>query len=63
MCIEFIEFASTDRKPEVRISTRPSLDLPLAPLSRVAFDEGLLEGLRRKRKGSLNPSTGRAHKI
>jgi hypothetical protein len=28
-----------------------------------AFDEGLPEGLRRERKGPLNPSTGRANKI
>ena len=52
LCLEFIEFASIDRKSEVRISARgPSLDLPLAPLSQVAFDEGLPEGLRRERKG------------
>jgi hypothetical protein len=64
LCIEFIEFASTNQKPEIRISARvPSLDLPLAPLSHVAFDEGLPEGLRRERKGPLNPSTGRANKI
>jgi len=64
LCMEFIEFASTERKPEVRISARgASLDLPLAPLSHVAFVEGLPEGLRRERKGPLNPSTGRANKI
>ncbi len=64
LCIEFIEFARTDRKPEVRISTRgPSLDVTVAPLSHVAFDERLPEGLRRERKGPLNTSTGRANKI
>jgi len=62
LCIEFIEFARTDRKPELRISTRgPSLDV--APLGYVVFDERLPEGLRRERKGPLNISTGRANKI
>jgi hypothetical protein len=58
-----LEFASTN-KPEVKIATLvPSPDLLVAPLSYVAFDERLPEGLRRERKGPLNPSTGRATKI
>jgi hypothetical protein len=59
-----IEFAITNQKPEVRVAVRgPPLDVPTAPLSPVAVDEGLPEGLRRERKGPLNPSTGRAEKI
>jgi hypothetical protein len=59
-----IEFASAGQKPEVRIAVRgPLLAVPPALLSRVAFGEGLPEGLRRERKGPLNPSTGRGNKI
>jgi hypothetical protein len=59
-----LEFASTNQKPEVKIAGPvPSPDLLVAPLSYVAFDEPLPEGLRRERKGPLNPSTGRASKI
>ena len=59
-----MEFASTDPKPEVRITMRgPSLVVPEAALSYAAVAESLPEGLRRERKGPLNPSTGRATKI
>ncbi len=59
-----IEFAGTNQKPEVRIAVRgPLLAVPPAPLSHVAVGEGLPEGLRRERKGPLNPSTGRGDKI
>jgi hypothetical protein len=59
-----LEFASTDPKPEVRIAMRdPSLMVPEAALSHAAFAEVLPEGLRRERKGPLNPRTGRGDKI
>ena len=59
-----IEFASTNQKPEVKTAARgPSLAVPAASPAHVAFDEDLPEGLRRERKGPLNPSTGRASRI
>ena len=58
-----LEFASPYPKPEVRIMRGPSLAVPEAALSHAAFAEGLPEGLRRERKGPLNPSTGRGDKI
>jgi hypothetical protein len=59
-----LEFASSNQKPEVKIAALgPSPDPLVAPLSYAAFDERLPEGLRRERKGPLNPSTGRASKI
>ena len=58
-----IEFASTNQKPEAKIAARgPSLAVPAASPAH-AFDEDLPEGLRRERKGPLNPSTGRASRI
>jgi hypothetical protein len=59
-----IEFASTNQKPKTKIAARgPSLAVPAASPAHVAFDEDLPEGLRRERKGPLNPSTGRANRI
>ena len=56
-----IEFASTNRPSEVRVFARsPSPYAPVAPPSGFPFDEGLPEGLRRERKGPMNPGSGRA---
>ena len=62
--MEFLEFSSGGQKPDVRIVAHtPSPDVVAAVFSQAAYYDGLPEGLRRERKGPLNPSTGRASRI
>lgn len=56
LCIEFARF---DRKPElVTVSRLPPP--PLAPVDNAAFGKWIPEGLRRKPKGPLGRTAGRA---
>jgi len=56
------DFASTNQIPEGRVAVR--VTNATWPRSTGAFGyEGLPEGLRRERKGPLDPGTGRANKI
>jgi ABC-type multidrug transport system fused ATPase/permease subunit len=52
----WLEFASINRTFEIR---RTIFAQPLAPALWPALDQSIPEGLRRERKGPLNPSTGR----
>ena len=61
LCMEFV---ATNQKFGVKITAlaRP-LTPSLVPASHVAFEQWIPEGLRRERKGPLNPSTGRGSKM
>lgn len=52
----WLEFASINRAFEVKSAVFAQ---PLAPALWPARDQSIPEGLRRERKGPLNPSTGR----
>jgi hypothetical protein len=62
--MEFLDFSKPGQKSGTRIVAHtPSPDVVVAVFSQAAYYDGLPEGLRRERKGPLNPSTGRASRI
>jgi len=59
LCMEVL---SSGQKPEVIAARFPPADRTLTPLGQAAFAQWTPLGLRRERKGPLNPSSGRGNR-